>query len=460
MSLLLFLLPPSCMVAPIGNIANKFIFSTAFSSSNISNSQESVLPTMFPTNHMGMDIPTGFVLVNSFEVRGRTSSTKKNLSRDSLMSSTRSSIIYHERMANNGMDIDPEPPAESPALSYEMEQEKVTHLRNAAGTLGNTRLQNGINEAFSIQLECVGHANQGERQPCNTALNDNDDNIINIQLPYDPNASTEPELWSGNFHPISLHSSIEQIASDTKSIKDSLNFMARYISNKKVNSSKANELQDFEGIGDSIWNFLSAVYQANWDSFYMDNKSKLLREKIMSKFSTRTVPTAVKNNKEQHKPVPVTIDKVPLLPPLLVKSKKEVNIISKYFQNKKSLAENLNQVGNNNPVRSYTQATKTSANTLDVLKIKEAFPALNANKTDQVNNIVKDNPKPKPRIQMTTKDPSRKQVIIPMSKENNNTFMKNSLLHVANINRQLRNVKSEVLVDYIHSSISDDLINS
>jgi len=363
-------------------------------------------------------------------------------------------------MANNGMDIDPEPPAESPALSYEMEQEKVTHLRNVAGTLGNMRLQNGINEAFSIQLECVGHANQGERQPCNTALNDNNDNIINIQLPYDPNASTEPELWSGNFHPISLHGSIEQIASDTKSIKDSLNFMARYISNKKVNSSKANELQDFEGIGDSIWNFLSAVYQANWDSFYMDNKSKLLREKIMSKFSTRTVPTAVKNNKEQHKPVPVTIDKVPLLPPLLVKSKKEVNVISKYFQNKKSLAKNLNQVGNNNPVRSYTQATKTSANTLDVLKIKEAFPALNANKTDQVNNIVKDNPKPKPRIQMTTKDPSRKQVIIPMSKENNNTFMKNSLLHVANINRQLRNVKSEVLVDYIHSSISDDLINS
>jgi len=96
-----------------------------------------------------------------------------------------------------------------------------------------------------------------------TALNDNDDNVINIQLPYNPNAPTEPELWSGNFHPISLHSSIEQIASDTKSIKDSLNYMARYILNKKVNSSKANELQDFEDIGDSIWNFLSAIYQAN-----------------------------------------------------------------------------------------------------------------------------------------------------------------------------------------------------
>jgi len=68
-----------------------------------------------------------------------------------------------------------------------------------------------------------------------------------------------------------------------------------------------------------------------------------------------------------------------------------------------------------------------------------------------VNNIVKGNPKSKPRIQMMTKDPSRKQVIIPMSKENNNAFMKKSLLHVANINRQLRNVKSKALVDYIQS---------
>ena len=52
---------------------------------------------------------------------------------------------------------------------------------------------------------------------------------------------------------------------------------------------------------------------------------------------------------------------------------------------------------------------------------------------------------------MMTKKPSRKQVIILMSKENINTFMQNSSLYVANINRQLRNVKLEVLVDYICS---------
>ena len=37
--LLLFLLPPSCMVAPIGNIVNKLSLSSTFSSSTMSNSQ-------------------------------------------------------------------------------------------------------------------------------------------------------------------------------------------------------------------------------------------------------------------------------------------------------------------------------------------------------------------------------------------------------------------------------------
>jgi len=53
---------------------------------------------------------------------------------------------------------------------------------------------------------------------------------------------------------------------------------------------------------------------------------------------------------------------------------------------------------------------------------------------------------------MTTKEPSRKQVIIPMSNNNNNSFIKNSATHVTNINRLLRNAKSEVVVDFIRSN--------
>jgi len=52
---------------------------------------------------------------------------------------------------------------------------------------------------------------------------------------------------------------------------------------------------------------------------------------------------------------------------------------------------------------------------------------------------------------MTTKEPLRKHIIIPMNNDNNTKFMKNSSVHVANINRALRNVKSEVLADFICS---------
>jgi len=92
---------------------------------------------------------------------------------------------------------------------------------------------------------------------------------------------------------------------------------------------------------------------------------------------------------------------------------------------------------------------KQGANTSEIIKIKETFPSFSANKISQINNIVKDNPKIKPCIQMTTKGLFRKYVIIPMSSENNSKFMKNSSLHVANINRLLRNAKSEVLADFI-----------
>jgi len=260
---LLFLLLPSCIVAPIGNIANKFKFLPTFSSTITSNVQQGFLPTVFPTNSMGMDKSSETTPSNNIEVRGRTPSIQINLSRDTLMSSTCSSMIYYERMANNGIDIDPGPLTDSPAPSHKTKQEKALCLRKVAETLNNTRPQKGNNETTSIQLECAGHDTPNEPTPCATAPSDDDDNVINIQLPYDPNTPTEPELWSGNFHLISLHGSIEHIASDTKYIKDSLNFMAKYISNKKVNPKTANNLKDFDGIGDSVWNFISVVYQSS-----------------------------------------------------------------------------------------------------------------------------------------------------------------------------------------------------
>jgi len=276
-----------------------------------------------------------------------------------------------------------------------------------------------------------------------------DDNSINIQLSYDPNGPMEPNLWIGNFQSISLYGLVEHIVSDLKNIKQSLNFMEKYISNKKVNPKSSNDLEDFNGIGDTVWNFLSSIYQSSWDFLYTDNRSKSLREKISAKLTPRVVPPTA--NKTTKIPNPITINKALLPPPLPAKSKKEVNIISKYFLPNIPLVNSKDNGNSNNSDKSYAQATKMSTNTLEVLKIKETFPSLSAQKVDQVKNIVNGQAKPKPCIKMTTKGPSRKQVIIPMNRENINSFMKSLSLHVANLNRLLHNTKSEVLTDYIRA---------
>ena len=52
---------------------------------------------------------------------------------------------------------------------------------------------------------------------------------------------------------------------------------------------------------------------------------------------------------------------------------------------------------------------------------------------------------------MTIKGPSCKQVIIPMSGDNKMNFMNKNNAHVFNMNRALKNIKSDVVVDFICS---------
>ena len=125
------------------------------------------------------------------------------------------------------------------------------------------------------QQETMRPMNVHNKAPLSHAQHEEES--INIQLPYDPHAPTKPELWSGSFHPISLHGSIEHFASDSKNIKVTLNFLAKYIRNKQITNGKVNDPRDFDGMGDAIWNFLSSIYEAKWDALYTDQKSNTLR---------------------------------------------------------------------------------------------------------------------------------------------------------------------------------------
>ena len=210
-----------------------------------------------------MDILPGYSSDNYNEVRGRRVSHKSQGSRDSSMSSTKSSVIYHERMKCNNEDVNMDD--NSHALLYKITQEKAFQVSKVADTnnsMVTTTPQYVLSEHPNIISTYV------------------DDAVINIQLQYDLNTPIEPDLWDSSFHPISLHGSIQHITLDSKNIKDSLNFMAKYIANKQVDSAKSNNLEDFKGIGEVIWNLISSVYQSKWDSLIADKNTIFLRKKI------------------------------------------------------------------------------------------------------------------------------------------------------------------------------------
>jgi len=81
------------------------------------------------------------------------------------------------------------------------------------------------------------------------------------------------------------------------------------------------------------------------------------------------------------------------------------------------------------------------------------FPALLADEVGKVlkiKNSGEDNKKPK--INMTTRGPSRKEVIIPMAKHTAELIVNSAHIHIANINKCLKNSKSDIVTDFIRST--------
>ena len=140
---------------------------------------------------------------------------------------------------------------------------------------------------------------------------------------------------------------------------------------------------------------------------------------------------------------------IKLFSQISTKMLKEVNEIFKFFKKNNILAEKDME-------RSYTQVL--SPKNSDILKIKKTFLKLQANKINNIYKIINNSGKLKPKINMMTKGPSRKQVIIPMSNDNKAKFMKIFSTHITNINKALESVKSEVMAKFVCMDQADIII--
>lgn len=187
--------------------------------------------------------------------------------------------------------------------------------------------------------------------------------------------------------------------------------------------------------------YFSAIYKAHWNGFYINDFRTSFRNKVKSKFNPQVNKILV-NGKDKEMVKATYISS--LLSSILAKLPKEVNKILKFFK------KNLNE----SQKKSYTQVSAKSSTTnivMEDLKIKETFSYLQNKKIDQVQKIISsDNNKPRPHINITTKDLSHKQIIVPMNNETANKFLKDLNMHIINIDCALKSIKSKVIADFIY----------
>ena len=78
------------------------------------------------------------------------------------------------------------------------------------------------------------------------------------------------------------------------------------------------------------------------------------------------------------------------------------------------------------------------------------FPSLLANEVGRILKVKNSSEgTKKPKLNMTTRGPSRKEVIIPITKSNTELIVKSAHTHITNINKCLKNSKSDIIADFI-----------
>jgi len=114
--------------------------------------------------------------------------------------------------------------------------------------------------------------------------------------------------------------------------------MAKYIENKKINTTRSNSIKELQGMGKAAWKFVSTLYNTEWDSLICNAHNNTFRQKVSYNCTLKTI--LVKSNKPNIKDITklASIERKP--PPIPAKTPKEVNKISKFFKLKKPAQAN------------------------------------------------------------------------------------------------------------------------
>jgi len=228
-------------------------------------------------------------------------------------------------------------------------------------------------------------------------------------LNYGNNQPTIASSWDGAHHALLVFGTQETSATDAANITQSITRMIDYF--KHNPADKKLPAGEFADVVKALWGLITTIYTSRCDLLPIEDKSicKLIGEKIIPGYMKLRLSNdkTVEDSSSSSTPLPSNIAvslpttnsvATPPLPTLVVSQK-----VPKPSNMKKL----------------YAQASKTNllSKVEDILQVKEVFPSLSA---DEVGKILKvknsSEGKMKPKLNMTTRDPSRKEVIIPMTK--------------------------------------------
>ena len=261
--------------------------------------------------------------------------------------------------------------------------------------------------------------------------------------------------WDGSHHALSIFGSEDTLVKDSKMIYDSLTRMRSFIKHH-LNPME----REVKPIVKKLWKLIDTIYSANWDTVpFCKDKNLTIRkcvgDQIMPYYtqnqpltkSSNTTTSNILSPLQKAEVAPPSTINIPRAPP---PPNKNVESTAK----KDPKPSNLK--------KSYVQASKSNLLHIeDIVQVKEAFPALSADEVGKVLKIKNSGGNNrKPKINMTTRGPSRKEVIIPMAKHITELIVNSAHNHITNINKCLRNSKSDIVTDFIQSTNNGIIITT
>ena len=261
-----------------------------------------------------------------------------------------------------------------------------------------------------------------------------------------------PSSWDGAHHVLSIFGTDHSAEIDAINMAQPLSRVVEYIVNNPAD--KKVPAREFENVVKGFWSLISAIYALKWDLLPIENGMTfraLVGRNILNNYVKLGLVKLPKAPKPQNStPLNDTNHKTPSpLPP-----SKKVGSNEKKAPTPKPT---------NTMKKSYAEASKAnnSSNIEDVIQVKEAFPELSA---DEVGKMLKaknnNRGTKKPKINMTIRGQSRREVIIPMAKSNTELIVNSAHIHISNINKCLKNSKSNIVADFIRYNASGIIITT